>query len=342
MKSSLLFFALLLCALSAKAQQPVQTVYIDANGASTVAVHLADTLPGQLITCFCWLGNSGSITDSQINQWQQANADYNGIQYVGASKGGAETVYITSQDSSPGGFILVWPGRFKLKDVIPSRNLPTVPTQSLSYVDNTTTPSSFPLTTTGTNELVLGYGLTCSISPAPSPVTAGPSWTMAAIRGCMMLQYMTVPTPSTIVSSFVEPLIPEGTYVNEGIVAFEPVSAPITQQVTVNLKVTYDDGTVPIILALALTDTTANPNVQQFYLVPDPVTGLASASFTLSSADTYSGALYLMGAPVASLPFQGGPILALMPQISNLNWTVILCKTSCPAGAVKELVTDTR
>ena len=338
---------LLLWASAAFGQQPVQTVVFPQGDPKTVyTIPLADTKPGDGITLYGYIPDGYTITDMQGNAWVKTNCDLNYFQHIVASKGGPEVVTVSfTQPQYFRGIFNEWPGSLMHPAVIPCRPAGTSGAQSLQYQDDTSTPSSFPLTTTAPNTLVIGYGDSsgpCSPQFGAAQVTPESGWQMAGFANRMMVQYTVVPSPSTVTSTFTQPAVAEKCYVTEGIVGFTLGSPPVLANLNATLTVKYEDGTVPTIYAFGLLDVTSNPQISVLYLQPDPTTGITTGSFLLSSADTYQGTFYVTGVGVASFPFQGGPILALMPQISTLNWTVILCKTSCPAGAVKELVTDTK
>jgi hypothetical protein len=171
-----------------------------------------------------------SISDTQGNIWIQANKDTNEFQYVGAGVGGPETITLTFPDREYAYVIIgEFSGSWELKDVIPPRCLP--PTcgplngaQSLQYNDNTSMPSSLPLTTTQPNELVFGYG---NADSAPTynagDVIAGTGWTLVGFTPNRMLQFTVMANPGVVTSTFNQPFLPEGIYATEGIVAFRSI-----------------------------------------------------------------------------------------------------------------------
>jgi hypothetical protein len=327
--ASPLFF---LCSLTADAQQTVQIVTVPTH--DPVAVYnipLAPTKAGDMLHLYCMFGTQPKITDTQGNTWLQINTDFTGDWYTPATAGGPETITVTFPQpaylSCPA--ITEWPGSYTLKDVIPSRS-PTNGGQSINYVDDTTAPSSHPLTVTGTNELVIGFGDSSETSFSCSSVASESGWTMLGCTNERMEQYTIVAAPSTVTSTFTLPLATDGT---EGIAGFVPTSAPIANIVTVSISATYDDGSIPTILSVAVADVTSpTTTVTELSLTPNPTTGLASGSFTLSSTETYEVILYMAGTQVGQTFYQGNLVLALMPQISQANFTLVLFKAS---GAVK-------
>lgn len=198
------------------------------------AVHnipLAPTQPDHMLMFYGQVGNNPpTIKDEQGNIWQQANKDDLEVWYVGASKGGSETITFTYPYPEYLHIIIVeFDGPYELSEVIPSRCLPPncAPLnggQSLVYRDNTSTPSSAPLTTTVPNELVIGYGDSDRAAPFFN-IMPGPGWTLVGFIPNRSLQYMVMPSPGTVTSSFSQPFIPEGIYATEGIIAFRPIGS---------------------------------------------------------------------------------------------------------------------
>ena len=122
----------------------------------------------------------------------------------------------------------------------------------------------------------------------------------------------------------------------QGLVALKllvPPPPPIQNIVTVNISATYDDGSIPTILTVNVNDTTNPKNtLGQLSLTPDPVTGAASGVFTLVNTETYQVALLVAGSQVGQTFYDGGLVLALMPQLSQANFSIVLFKAT---GAVK-------
>jgi hypothetical protein len=341
--------ALLLLWASAAFGQQVQTIIPAETAQLSTTIALTAKTPS-IHTWYMYgqFGTSFTITDS-VTTWTPPNTDDLDFQLSGCTTAPSEQ--LTVKFSSPAYWKVIigeLAGCYAVKDIIPSRS-PTNPSQSLQYQDGTSNPCSFPLNISVAGELVIGYNNSDSLPAfSQSQISAEPGWTLAGFRPQRATQWTVVANPGPVESCFTQPYIVEqpppsgGLYATEGIVGLVQVTPPAVASLNATLTVKYEDGTVPTIYAFGLLDITSNPQISVLYLQPDPTTGIATGAFLLSSADTYQGTFYVAGAGVASFPFQGGPILTLIPQISTLNWTVILCKTSCPAGAIKELVTDTK
>ena len=106
---------------------------------------------------------------------------------------------------------------------------------------------------------------------------------------------------------------------------------PIQNPMTVNISATYDDGSIPTILTVGISDVTTAPTTT-LSLTPDPITGKAGGTFTVTSGRIYEVALFAAGSQVGQTFYEGDLVLALMPQISQANFSVVLFKAT---GAVK-------
>lgn len=128
-----------------------------------------------------------------------------------------------------------------------------------------------------------------------------------------------------------------GTIQNPKIDAIQllPVQAVVTTNLTVNLNLSNEDGTIPTIYSVAVSDITQATPVTELTLVPNTTTGLASGQFAVVSTDTYQPMLSVSGMGVPLTPWQGVAVQTLMPKLSQLNLTIVLCKTTCTAGAIK-------
>jgi hypothetical protein len=113
-----------------------------------------------------------------------------------------------------------------------------------------------------------------------------------------------------------------------------PPPPPVQNTVAVSISATYEDGTIPTILSIGVQDVTKNP-VTLLTLTPDPTTGTASGSINLTSTETYEVILYVSGGQVGQTYYQADLVQSLMPNISQANFSVVLCKTTCLSGAIK-------
>jgi hypothetical protein len=116
---------------------------------------------------------------------------------------------------------------------------------------------------------------------------------------------------------------------------FLPAAPPVTNQVAVSTNISYEDGTIPTIYQILINDITPSPSVTELTLTPNPTTGAASGSVSVLSTDTYQSVLYVAGAAVSQSFWNGALLQTLVPNISQVNLTIVLCKTSCAAGAIK-------
>jgi hypothetical protein len=230
LRAVLAFLVLALFVTPLSAQQLVQTVLVPITIAqSSFKIKLTPTQPGDFLVMYGFMGNNPPhISDTQGNTWEYANLDdTTEFRYVEASKGGTESITVAFPD--PQYYVAViaeFSGSWKLANVVASRDF-TIGIngqavnsgQSLKYNDNTTTPSSFPLTTTEPNELVIGYGNSGPLT-GMTGFTPGPGWTAVGFIDNRSMQYQIVPLPKTLVSIFIQKFLPEGIYATEGIVAF--------------------------------------------------------------------------------------------------------------------------
>jgi hypothetical protein len=108
-----------------------------------------------------------------------------------------------------------------------------------------------------------------------------------------------------------------------------PLVAPVQNSITVNISVTFDDGSIPTIYTVNVNDVTDPKNtIGQLSLTPDPVTGVASGQFNLISTKQYQVALLAMGAVAEQTFYDGGLVLTIMPKISQTKFTIVLSKAN--------------
>jgi len=181
-------------------------------------------------------------------------------------------------------------------------------------------------TAKATIQLFAGSTSLCSLTVDSSTIPAG---TMAQ-------ETLPCPVGSTAPAGDLNILISSAgtqTDVDNVTLSYQPAVPLVTQPVTVSISATYDDGSIPTILSVAVADVTSpTTTITELSLTPNPTTGLASGSFTLSSTETYEVILYMASKQVGQTFYQGNLVLALMPQISQANFTLVLFKAS---GAVK-------
>jgi hypothetical protein len=223
MRKFFLVLFLLLPDYTAHAQTRIVQTSVCRTTTAVLTVYIcqiAPTTAGDLLVFYGNLPNNPpEVSDTQGNLWQQANTD---LKDVSASHGGPET--ITFEYAAPGYLNIViaeFSGTWILSKRVHNRNFPIYGGQSLRYVDNTSTPASFPLTTTVPGELVIGYGDSDELFPPALPlVTPEPGWTLVGQTPNRYMQFTVQQNPGTITSYVTQSFIPEGTYSTAGIVAF--------------------------------------------------------------------------------------------------------------------------
>jgi hypothetical protein len=314
---------------------PVQVVLTPVNGnqPSVYNITVPPCQAGDFQFIYGFFSAPFTLSDSQGNTWIQVNSDYRAAFYDSACKGGPETYTVTF--GGPAYFVGIYyefSGSYTLSDVIPSRSA-TNGQQSLNYITSGTNPCALPLTISNSNELVINYYDAANMaSLTASQVTPGPGWNLGAFVDRFFAQGTIVASPGTITGCVTTPAITPATQITAGIAGFKPISLPQLNTVTLNLNFSYEDGTAPTIYQISVADTTTN--AAPLTLTPSPT---ASGTFTLSSTDMYSVTFLVAGAAEATLPYQGSLVLALFPNISQITDTIVLCKTTCTAGAIKSL-----
>jgi hypothetical protein len=142
------------------------------------------------------------------------------------------------------------------------------------------------------------------------------------------------PTVATVIAGGVATGVAMGTAKISATMGGIAGSTMLTVQplITVSVSVAYNDGTIPTV-EVDLFQVVTNPDqtttsTQILHLVPDS-TGNASGQFLMNPALTYEGVLVLNGAPVGQpLSYPGALVLAAMPQISKVNFGVVMLKAS--------------
>jgi hypothetical protein len=218
---------------------PVQTVLTPVgNPQTSFTITVPNTKPGDMLFLYGFFAPNPVVTDTQGNVWIQVNADYQDVFYVPASIGGPETYTVTYTSAQYFlGVYYEFQGSRILKDVIPPRCLastcsPYNPGQSLKYDTDTTTPCSFPLTTTVDNELVVNYLADNNVPPFPASEASGaPGWALGAFVQNFAAQATILAAPTTIAGCITVPMIPNGIFATAGIAGFAPMS---TQPCTTN------------------------------------------------------------------------------------------------------------
>lgn len=268
---------------SAQTITPVQSTTTLQVGVNLTKA-LQPTQAGDLVVMYGMFGSNPTITDSQGNIWFQANSDDNEIQYT-TVKAGPETITVTFPTAAYWKVVIVeFPGSWVLADILPQRCLapcsPVFGGQSLSYNDETTTPSSFPLTTTSPGELVIGYGNYDSMWPPPGAPTAETGWAMAGFIPNRAMQYTIQSAAGPITSIFTQPFLPNGIYATEGIIAFKSTNTPPPPSLidfTVTGSLLFDDKTP---LAFGATVNVQQLNNQAAWINAGTITSDSSGNIT--------------------------------------------------------------
>jgi hypothetical protein len=178
-----------------------------------------------------------NLWDSQGNQFVQINRDYQNLLYIPASKGGTETITVVYTSQVPQNIsvvVMVFPDTLVLQDSIASRcdfypatgqNTICHPYagDSVNSTDDSTTLSSYPLTSSVSNELFIGFG---QFGHCCQTFTGAAGWSTPVWGGEVFLNYATAGPVGTQMTDtlLASPGLPEAQYAYMGINGFKVIS----------------------------------------------------------------------------------------------------------------------
>jgi hypothetical protein len=202
----------------------------------------------------------------------------------------------------------------------------TITVQPVSQTVQAGQTASFSVTETGYTQVKW-----CSYPPG-----VGTTWTCPGsttfVSGTQTLTYTTPPTTLAMSGTqYKLTVLYPGGYTYSA-----AAKLTVVPGITASVSALYDDGTIPTV-EVDINQVVTNPDgtttaTPVLVLTPDPTTGQASGTMVISQSLSYQTVLWVNNIAVANSINPGALILAMMPQISQVNFSVVLFKAT---GLVK-------